>query len=266
VSAADDDARRAVAFGLAWSRLVGTEVVPFRWGAAYLDDGFPLRYDSNFLAVEGRPADVTVDDLIAEADAILGGAGRGHRRILVEDELRVALTPGFLERGWSAEALAAMVLRGEPDRPRDTSAVDQLPFASVRDLLEEVSRREPWGEDAETVRQLTDHHAKLEAVAGARFFAQRVDGALAGSCELYVLGDEAQIENVATLEEYRRRGVASAVVLAAADTARSEGARWIHLVADAEDWPRAWYRRLGFVDAGGFGTFTLLPPTSTGAG
>jgi hypothetical protein len=39
------------------------------------------------------------------------------------------------------------------------------------------------------------------------------------------------------------------VVLAAAVTASRERNRLTMLAADATDWPREWYRRLGFVEA-----------------
>ena len=100
---------------------------------------------------------------------------------------------------------------------------------------------------------------KLARVIGARFFGAKVDGVLAAMCELYVHGDAAQIESVETLEEHRNRGAASAVVLAAAEAARAAGATWIHLYADANDWPQGWYRRLGFVDAGGFWNLHRYP-------
>jgi predicted GNAT family acetyltransferase len=57
-------------------------------------------------------------------------------------------------------------------------------------------------------------------------------------CELYVHGDAAQVESVETLEEFRNRGAASAVVLAAVRAAREAGVNWIHLYADANDWPQ----------------------------
>ena len=93
---------------------------------------------------------------------------------------------------------------------------------------------------------LTDYRGKLARTIGARFFMARVDGHPAGCCELYVDGDEAQVESVDTLEEFRGRGLASAFVLRAAAEGRAAGAEWVHLWADADDWPQQWYARLGF--------------------
>ena len=112
---------------------------------------------------------------------------------------------------------------------------------------------------------LTDYRGKLADTIGARFFAARVDGRLAGCCELYVDGDEAQIESVETLEEFRGRGLARAYVLAAADAGREAGAGWIHLWADTDDWPRHWYARLGFHEAGRALDFARLPEAEAAA-
>jgi ribosomal protein S18 acetylase RimI-like enzyme len=152
-----------------------------------------------------------------------------------------------------------MVLRGDPDRDRDVSDAQELPFAELRALQEEQTRRSPWATGEDIVRMLADHREKLARTVGARYFGAQVDGRLAAMCELYVHGDAAQVESVETLEEFRNRGAASAVVLAAVRAAREAGAIWIHLYADANDWPQRWYRRLGFEDAGGFTNFTRYP-------
>ena len=98
---------------------------------------------------------------------------------------------------------------------------------------------------------------------GARFFAQRLDGRIAGSCELYLEGDVAQIEDVNTLEEFRGRGVARNVVLRAAEEAARSGATFVFLFADEQDWPRHLYARLGFDEVGQSRLFTRWPEGTT---
>jgi predicted GNAT family acetyltransferase len=65
-------------------------------------------------------------------------------------------------------------------------------------------------------------------------------------CELYTIDTVAQIEDVNTLEEFRGRGLASAVVLAAARRAEERGCDVVFLIADDDDWPKDLYARLGF--------------------
>jgi GNAT superfamily N-acetyltransferase len=238
----EDDLRRYLAYERRISERLSTRVEPFRHGMAFLDDGYPLRYDSNYLELFEPAPDATFDGLLAEADRIL--ASFGHREVLVNHEGDgVRLEQAFAAAGWEVERDWLMVLRRQPDRPA-ALAVEELPFEQVRELIREVNLREHGDPDA--VEMLTDYEAKLERVVGARFFAARVDGTLAGSCELYVEGRDAQVEMVNTLEEHRGRGVARSVVLAAIDAARRGGAERVWIVADELDWPKDLYTKLGF--------------------
>jgi ribosomal protein S18 acetylase RimI-like enzyme len=51
---------------------------------------------------------------------------------------------------------------------------------------------------------------------------------------------------VGTLAAHRKRGHASAAVLAAVSAARAEALDPVFLITDAGDWPQYLYRRLGF--------------------
>ena len=59
-----------------------------------------------------------------------------------------------------------------------------------------------------------------------------------------------QVENVATLPEYRKRGLARALVLRAAAESQAAGNDLTFLVADADDWPQHMYEKLGFEAVG----------------
>jgi ribosomal protein S18 acetylase RimI-like enzyme len=113
-----------------------------------------------------------------------------------------------------------------------------------------VTLREPYGTSTEVVRQLTDYHGKILDVLDGRVYVMRHGGRIAAYCELYLLDGVAQVEDVNTLEEYRGRGYAKAVVSAAIRDARAADAELIFLYADADDWPQHLYRTLGFRDLG----------------
>ena len=53
------------------------------------------------------------------------------------------------------------------------------------------------------------------------------------------------------LEKYRGRGLGKAVTARAAAESVAAGHDLTFLVADADDWPKELYRRLGFRDTGG---------------
>ena len=85
----------------------------------------------------------------------------------------------------------------------------------------------------------------------------RVDGEVASYCELYSDGSTAQIENVLTLERFRKRGLARATVSRALEDARSGDHSLVFLIADRDDWPKDLYAKLGFEEVGHVWEFVL---------
>jgi GNAT superfamily N-acetyltransferase len=240
-----NDLARFLAFERRIEAGMSTRVEPFEFGTAYFDDDIPERYISNFLLIDPQQPVLTAEALIDAADCILGGAGLRHRLVIVTDERdgdRVA--PDFREGGYVAEPSVQMVLRRAPDRPADL-LVEECSFAESRPLTEEIYRREGTL-PTDLFPRFVDQHESWERSIGARRFVVRIDGVLAGQCELYIDGAEAQVEFVDTLEEFRGRGVARALVLGAAQAARDAGAERVYILADEHDWPKELYRRLGF--------------------
>lgn len=239
-----DDLDRFFAFEAHLQALLSTRAEPFDGGVAYFDDDYPDRYVSNFLLVRRVDPTLTGDRLATSADDLLGGAGLSHRHVTVLDEHGDRLAPAFRDRGYEVGAIVAMALRRPPDRPAALPA-EERSFDEVRALTEEIYRRE-LPQAPETVARFVEQHAAWDRTLGTRRFVARIDGALAGQCELYVNGTDAQVEYVDTLEEYRGRGVARAVVLAAAEAARRAGVDRVFIAGDEDDWPRSLYERLGF--------------------
>jgi predicted GNAT family acetyltransferase len=75
-------------------------------------------------------------------------------------------------------------------------------------------------------------------------------GSLAAITVLYSDGSVAQVEDVYTVPEERNRGHARALVTKAVEVARAVGYELVFIVADADDWPRHLYRRIGFEPVG----------------
>lgn len=242
---------------------LSTRIERLDLGTAFFDDGYRERFNSNFLLAEGPLDDVSAEALLGLTDRVLGEAGCRHRAVLVRDDVAgERCAPDFTRNGYRVERNAIMVHRRGPDRA-SALPVEEVPFADVKDLIREVYRREPWAHSDEIVRLFTVQHGKNERVIGARFFAVRLDGQLAGDCELYVDGSDAQVEYVDTLEEFRGRGAARAVVLRAVEAAREAGAAHVFIVADDDDWPKRLYERLGFDRIGRTWLFTREPEERT---
>ncbi|HZP90570.1 MAG TPA: GNAT family N-acetyltransferase [Actinomycetota bacterium] len=251
------DAQRARSFLRSFAERLSTRVEPFAWGTAFLDARHPIRYDSNFLWTGPSLDGCDAETLAMEADRILGGAGFGHREILIErGGERLAAGLGAL--GYERDECEVMVLRREPDRPRSLSGVVEVDADELIPAAREVYLRMPGTDPPDVAGALAEHKRTLAEV-GSRFFAIRVGDRIASMCDLYVQDRVAQIEDVQTLEEYRGRGMASAIVLRAAAEARASGCDLVFLVADARDWPRLLYARLGFEPIDGFDVFVRRP-------
>lgn len=219
------------------------------WGTAFFHDEFPSKYDANMVLADRPMTDVSVAEVSDLMDRLYDGMQ--HRDIeITDDDAAERLAFGLAERGYSIDRLVVMAHRRPPDRVPDLDAVETVDPVEARAFLLEVTGREPWGQEPGVKEQLVDHSAALLRSIDGVLFAQRVDGALAGSCELYVHGDVAQVESVNTLEEFRSRGVARNVVLRAVHEAKEAGADLVFLFADADDWPRQLYGRMGFDEIG----------------
>lgn len=248
-----EDLRTTIAFEREILSRVSTRLIPFEFGTAYLNDGYPMRWDSNFLWVERPTSAAALGD---EADRVLGGAGLLHREIRVdEDDIGSRIAPGLADRGYGADRLVVMALRREPDTRSEPNLAEEADLSTVRPMLETVIGREPYATSMDTVRALADYREELERLAGARFYCARVGAEIASICELYADGDVAQVEDVNTLQEFRGRGLARAVVQRAVDDAIAGGAKLVFLHALADDWPKELYAKLGFDPIGHMWSF-----------
>jgi ribosomal protein S18 acetylase RimI-like enzyme len=227
--------------------LAGTETVESPLGFAVLTPELPLRHDSNFLLLERA---VDAGDAIAEADRILGGAGRNYRVIVTfDDELGQRLRPAFEARRWRTQRHVFMMQRRRPEKDADLSLVKEVGEAALRPGRTREILGYDWG-SPELAEQLLDAKILLSERAQTRFFAVEIDNEIVAWTDLYVAQGVAQIEDVATVEQHRGRGYATAVVLRAVEEGREAGADLVFLVADGESWPKLLYGRLGFDEIG----------------
>ena len=147
-----------------------------------------------------------------------------------------------------------------PARPGRGGRSEELTFEQARPFAGRGLPPRAGGQrrgDGRTVRRLPRDGAGR--TTNGRFFAGRVEGRLAGLCELYLVDGVAQIEHVDTLAEYRGRGIARSVISRAVAEARAGRRR-----------PRAdrgrpgrlaeeLYRRLGFDEIARSWSFTRAP-------
>ena len=231
------------------------EVRPARHGVALLSPSLPLVWQLNALRVEDPTAGP--EALVDEADRVL--ADLGHRKLVVHDaELGRRLTRPLAAAGWNAVRLLVMVRDRAPERQVAEGAGAEVDRQTGAAGLAAFRREQPFGWQEEAIDQLAAMDERFDRVAGARSFAAPVDEP-ACVCRLYSVDGLAQIDEVGTVGARRGEGHASAAVLAAADSAAAEGCDPIFLLTDAADWPRHWYRTLGFSEIGSVYEFLKLP-------
>lgn len=251
-SAAETFARTR-AFTRAMDDRMATRAIPHALGTIIANDDYPDSHSMNFLRVEGdRPA-LTADELDAAIRAAMDAIGRPHLQAVIEDRGAGArLAAPMRDAGWEPLEIVSMAWDQAPQRdpPLPAAIVE---WEVLRPTILAGWRADTRIADEEVARQLTDRRDAVARATHLRHLVAPAPPAEIGSyADLYSDGATAQIESVNTLEAFRNRGYASALVLYGARTARAEGHDLVFLVADADAWPRHLYERLGFAEIGGF--------------
>ncbi len=219
-------------------------------GFAVRDDDYPLSHDHNKLLVQG-PCDGAA--LAAAAERALGGLG--HRLVEVRTPLLGdVLGPSLV--GYARGDNRLLAWSGDTPGRRATVELDLAGRTAAATAV--------WTADLpaagpEVWRQLGERVVRMTRACTPTFLAALgPDGVVACTADLYVHQGIAQVEEVLTVPAYQGQGLATGVVLDAVARGFEAGATTVVIVADADDWPVGWYRRLGFVDLGGTSSFSRV--------
>ena len=225
----------------------GTSEEPSRYGTVVRSDEVPLRQDSNYLIVDTSEAAAT--ELAAEVERLR------LRAVFVRDpQTGERLAGEFSTLGWHVHRGVLMALRRPPERATDPGLVREVDEATLRPLRRRITLGYPWG-TPELADQLLRWKVLMSERVETRFLAVLVKDEVVAYADLYLGDGIAQIEDVLTVEEHRNRGYASAIIMRAIEEAQQARAELIFLVADADDWPKLLYERLGFDPIGGYVKF-----------
>ena len=242
---------RSYAF-MARGDMSGTRVAESPLGRAVYTDQLPRRLDGNYLWV----------DRADEPEELVAEAARLERRLIFvpDPELGDALAPWFEQQGWRIDRHVVMAQLREPERVADLSLVHEVSEPDLRGARRRVLANEPWA-TPEVLDQIFAAKALIGERVSTRFFAVELDDEVVSYSDLYVDGADAQVEDVGTVPEHRNEGHATTVVLGATAEARKAGAGFVFLVADADDWPKELYGKLGFDVVGHYTKFFAPPAT-----
>lgn len=244
----------------------GGRVVTGAWGQAFLTPSLERVYDRNVVWVTGDGGGLSGAAIDANAERLLGGHGMEHRRLLVEPAADARVRGELVARcGYARSENVFMVLGGGAAAPGGDARAVEASVGAVDAGCERYLLTDPdteYGRDARTREQLLEHHRSYGPRAGAerRFAVLGDDGAAVAWARLWRRGGEAQVEDVVCLAEHRGHGYGRAVVAAATRAAVQDGAELVFIVADAGDWPRELYGRIGFAPVGTLAVYQRFAP------
>jgi predicted GNAT family acetyltransferase len=113
----------------------------------------------------------------------------------------------------------------------------------------------------DAVAQVREKQERADRAVPTTHLAILEEGRVVSYCEVFAIGDAvAQIESVATLPAYRRRGLSRSVVSRALELTRDR--RLVFLEMDPHDWPQQLYAKLGFDEIGRLHRFRRALPGS----
>lgn len=236
-----------------WEAVNGMSLVVDQhpWGAVVTDARFPMVWDANHASVFVTPGP-SLDEVRSALLPALRTAGAGYEHVecwdLPPDEPLVA---ELRERLGAADRDLVMVHEGDGTR-------GELPpsDAEVREVSGDDDEFWTWYGGTrnafgtimteDVIRQLVVRDREVIASHGARWFVGYLDGQRAGLTSLHRMAGVGYVDNVVTLEPFRRRGVAAAMVEAAVRASREDGVEILHLLAEEGGAPSRMYERLGF--------------------
>jgi ribosomal protein S18 acetylase RimI-like enzyme len=241
---------RAFAFIRDLDRRASSRVEKLPFGTAYLRPEIPHVWSRNFVSVEAPLDELDLKEVLEVSERLHSEAGLHHRRLAFDHEASAGAAAVELQpQGWRPGRVAVMPHKGPDAAPEPPPGGKEVEHEALRPLKATLLGLDPQTRPPDVSEQLLEGYRVLGAAAGERSFAYEADGELVASCRLYSDGSTAQIEDVGTLPSHRGRNYGNAVVLLALQEAWASH-EFVFIEAEAADWPKDWYARAGFEEAG----------------
>lgn len=234
-----DTPARARAFDPGLSQRRAAAVLDVDGGFAVLDPRIRASHEHNCLWLYGEQPTHRIREI---ADEVL--RAYPYRRAVLD-------TPPPPDLGWEVDEERLMVLDPRGREPH-AGSVEVVPVAHeviARSWTAQWRVDLPTATEAE-IAELVGREPFADAHLRVIDLAVLEGGTPVASAQLRIDGATAALEAVMTRADRRGRGLADAVVADAIRRAARAGCDLLFLSAAADDWPRQWYARLGFTEAG----------------
>ncbi len=244
--------RACQTFERTWSE-TGASIRKTSYGVTIRNARFPRIYMANRAWVERMPQG-GVDEILEDLDAAFKGSAVRHRNVVFEDaQAAFENQEAFAARGFRPLSELAMARVGLPACITNPDVV----IAEVGKGAPEVDYRrmrmrvfEGLEYDREESEQLYAIARDHGAVLGQHDYVGYLQGAPAATISLWPRGLFGYIGDVATMPEFRNRGVARTLIFEISKRALGEGCEYGLLFTDPFDSPRAMYKTLGYEPVG----------------
>ncbi len=235
---------------------MATQQLELPFATYVITDDLPDIHDLNLAVVTGP---VPPQVLLRSIDQVATAVGWRHRRIEIDDvALAEPLRAALRDAGYTEQQFVTMRLDADADEMQAAATAKVVGIGDHLDLARAVATEQPWADSARLVDQLVERELRLARVAGCRAVVAPQDAPVS-RCLLLTDGDLCEIDAVSTLGSHRGQGWSRAVMKSAIVYGRAAGAAHVVLVADVDDWPMAWYARLGFREIGRSIAFQRAP-------
>ena len=225
-------------------------VEPTWWGAVVTDSRFPAIHDLNYARVDSAQLDLSLSEVEEVLLPAVRASGAAHFHVVMFEPDGCANLLGHLEAGGHPLSWDTVMRFDRPPSRRGDGHAVQL-IAPGPALWSHLDRGflEFGLSDPEVRRQMLDWNRRVLAPAGRTWFGAVVGDDLAGIGSMHVLDGVGYVDDVLTMPDFRRRGIASAVVRRLVVEAVDRGAEHVVLLTDRSG-PVRLYRSLGFEEAG----------------
>lgn len=221
------------------------------------DARYPGVYEANHASVLEPAPQLALEDIQADLIPALeeAGAANEHIEIMDAEDDSPALRDLVASPGEQNTDVVMVYEGGNP--PASGRDLSEVPEGVGVDEIERPDQSfwkqyrlvpNEYGEDLpdDVLDQMLARVQELFLPA-ERFFVGTIGGAVAGMLSAMTLEGVAYIDNVVTLAPFRRRGVATAMVVRAVSASLDAGAELVFLLAEEATVAQRLYERLGFV-------------------